>query len=150
MYLVDRKGRKFLLKLGTGTIVIGQLGVAVMFFLLNTGAFEVSNLSGIIITSFFFLFVAGFAVGPGVCVWLALSELMPTRIRANGMAIGMILNQAVSAFIASIFPTWVELTSIQSVFFVLGGFTIVFFLVATFLLPETKGKSLEEISKSFE
>lgn len=105
VFLVDRKGRKFLLKLGTGTILIGQFGVAIMFFLLSNGMFEVGTTSGIIVTLFFFLFVAGFAVGPGVCVWLALSELMPTRIRANGMAIGMILNQAVSASIASVFPT---------------------------------------------
>src|SRR5207342_1639339 len=43
-----------------------------------------------------FVFMAFFAIGPGVCVWLALSELMPTRIRSNGMSIALLLNQAVS------------------------------------------------------
>ena len=40
-----------------------------------------------------FVFMAFYAVGPGVCVWLALSELMPTRIRSNGMSIALVLNQ---------------------------------------------------------
>ena len=53
-----------------------------------------------------FVFMAFYAVGPGVCVWLALSELMPTRIRSNGMSIALLLNQAVSTTIAAIFlPT---------------------------------------------
>src|SRR6266852_8128705 len=53
-----------------------------------------------------FVFMAFFAIGPGVCVWLALSELMPTRIRSNGMSIALVLNQAVSTTIAAIFlPT---------------------------------------------
>ena len=53
-----------------------------------------------------FCFMAFFAVGPGVCVWLALSELMPTRIRSNGMSIALLINQAVSTAIAAMFlPT---------------------------------------------
>jgi MFS family permease len=53
-----------------------------------------------------FIFMAFFAVGPGVCVWLALSELMPTRIRSNGMSIALLVNQAVSTTIAATFlPT---------------------------------------------
>ena len=111
VYLVDRKGRKFLLKIGTLGIVFGQVGVAIMFFQMQNGFLVPSLTTGVITTIFFFIFIAGFAVGPGVCVWLVLTELMPTKIRANGMAIAMILNQAVSAFIASIFPVWVESTS---------------------------------------
>ena len=59
-----------------------------------------------------FVFMAFYAVGPGVCVWLALSELMPTRIRSNGMSIALLLNQAVSTGIAAIFlPTCLLYTS---------------------------------------
>src|SRR6185312_10416900 len=43
-----------------------------------------------------YVFMAFFAIGPGVCVWLALSELMPTRIRSNGMSIALVINQIVS------------------------------------------------------
>src|SRR6202165_13623 len=53
-----------------------------------------------------FVFMAFFAIGPGVVVWLALSELMPTRIRSNGMSIALLINQAVSTTIAAVFqPT---------------------------------------------
>ncbi|MEI9961835.1 MAG: MFS transporter [Limisphaerales bacterium] len=52
------------------------------------------------LTAFFiYCFMASFAVGPGVCVWLALSELMPTRIRSNGMSIALLINIAISTTI---------------------------------------------------
>jgi hypothetical protein len=50
-----------------------------------------------------FAFISFFALGPGVCVWLALSELMPTRIRSNGMSIALMLNQFVSTVLAAVF-----------------------------------------------
>ena len=147
--LVDKKGRKFLLKLGTSGIIIGLCGVASVFLAISKGWVVASMTTGIIATIFFFMFIAFYAVGPGVCVWLALSELMPTRIRANGMAIAMIINQGVSATIATVFPVWVKATSEYSVFFCLAAFTVVYFITAAFFLPETKGKTLEEIEKYF-
>ncbi len=95
------------------------------------------------------LFVAFFAVGPGVCVWLALSELMPTRIRSNGMSIALLINQFVSTVIAAIFLPTVGHYGYASMFFFWAGCTVVYFLVATFALPETKGKSLEQIEAHF-
>ena len=82
--IVDRKGRKFLLKLGTSGIILGLCGVATTFLLITKGVVVASMTTGIVATAFFFMFIAFYAVGPGVCVWLALSELMPNRIRANG------------------------------------------------------------------
>jgi len=55
-----------------------------------------------------FLFMGFFALGPGVCVWLALSELMPTRIRSNGMSIALVLNQLASTTLAGIFLPFVS------------------------------------------
>ena len=95
------------------------------------------------------LFVAGFAVGPGVCVWLALSELMPTRIRSNGMSIALLINQFVSTLIAAMFLPTVGYYGYSTVFFVGAGFSVLYFLTAAFLLPETKGKTLEEIELHF-
>ncbi|MGA9779403.1 MAG: MFS transporter [Limisphaerales bacterium] len=97
-----------------------------------------------------FSFAAFFAVGPGVCVWLALSELMPTRIRANGMSIALTINQAVSTTIAGIFLPTVGKYGYSTMFFVFAGCTVVYFITATFFLPETKGKTLEEIEEYFE
>ncbi len=98
---------------------------------------------------FIFLFMAFFAVGPGVCVWLALSELMPTRIRSNGMSIALLINQAVSTTIAAIFLPTVGKYGYATMFFVFAGCTVVYFVTATFFLPETKGKTLEEIEAHF-
>jgi hypothetical protein len=91
-----------------------------------------------------------FAVGPGVCVWLALSELMPTRIRSNGMSIALLINQAVSTTIAAIFLPTVGKYGYSTMFFAFAGFTVIYFVTAAFFLPETKGKTLEEIEEHFE
>ncbi|UGQ48075.1 MFS transporter [Massilia endophytica] len=95
------------------------------------------------------LFVASFAVGPGVCVWLALSELMPTRIRSNGMSIALLINQFVSTVIAAVFLPTVGQYGYATMFFYGAGCTVLYFLAAAFLLPETKGKTLEEIEARF-
>lgn len=94
-------------------------------------------------------FIAFYAVGPGVCVWLALSELMPTRIRSNGMSIALLINQFVSTTIAAIFLPTVGQHGYAPMFFVWTGCTVVYFLTASLLLPETRGKTLEEINRHF-
>jgi hypothetical protein len=94
--------------------------------------------------------MAFFAIGPGVCVWLALSELMPTRIRSNGMSIALVLNQAVSTAIAATFLPTVGRHGYSTMFFAFAGCTVVYFVTAAFFLPETKGRTLEEIEAHFE
>jgi MFS family permease len=97
-----------------------------------------------------FVFMAFFAIGPGVCVWLALSELMPTRIRSNGMSIALLLNQAVSTGIAAVFLPTVGKYGYSAMFWGFAGCTVIYFITAAFFLPETKGKTLEEIEAHFE
>jgi SP family myo-inositol transporter-like MFS transporter 13 len=97
-----------------------------------------------------YLFMAFFAIGPGVCVWLALSELMPTRIRSNGMSIALVLNQAVSTTIAAVFLPTVGKYGYSTMFFGFAACTVIYFVTATWFLPETKGKTLEEIEAHFE
>jgi MFS family permease len=97
-----------------------------------------------------FVFMAFFAIGPGVCVWLALSELMPTRIRSNGMSIALLINQAVSTAIAAMFLPTVGKHGYSTMFFGFAGCTVIYFITATIFLPETKGKTLEEIEAHFE
>ena len=211
MVLVDRKGRKFLLKIGTAGIVVGLLGTGFLFnnvekarkdvtadvaallaaqspsvqkefeqgkdvgsirtlqlertpdspFIRNLLAKKpVSILKAELgekpdtsmgwgVTAFFIIFIAFYATGPGVCVWLALSELMPARIRSNGMAIALLINQLVSTVIAGSFLPWVGSCGYSGVFFTLGGITVLYFITVTFFLPETKGRSLEEIEGYF-
>ena len=97
-----------------------------------------------------FLFMGFFAMGPGVCVWLALSELMPTRIRSNGMSIALLLNQAVSTTIAAVFLPTVGKHGYATMFFGFAACTVIYFITAAVFLPETKGKTLEEIEAHFE
>jgi MFS transporter, SP family, solute carrier family 2 (myo-inositol transporter), member 13 len=97
-----------------------------------------------------YAFMAFYAVGPGVCVWPALSELMPTRIRSVGMSIALVINQMVSTTLAVLFLPVVSKYGYSTMFFIFAAFTVIYFLTATFLLPETKGKTLEEIEQHFE
>lgn len=97
-----------------------------------------------------FIFMAFFAIGPGVCVWLALSELMPTRIRSNGMSIALLINQAVSTAIAATFLPTVGRYGYSTMFFGFAACTVIYFITAAVFLPETKGKTLEEIEAHFE
>ncbi|UXI70576.1 sugar porter family MFS transporter [Tahibacter amnicola] len=96
-----------------------------------------------------FAFVAFFAVGPGVCVWLALSELMPTRIRSNGMSIALLINQFVSTTIAAVFLPTVGRHGYAAMFLFWAACTGVYFVAVWLLLPETKGRTLEQIEAVF-
>lgn len=96
------------------------------------------------------LFITAYAVGPGVVVWLALSELMPTRIRSAGMGIALLLNQGASTLIAGVFLPVVSRFGYFAMFLAWAGCTTLYFLTAVFFLPETRGKTLEEIERSFE
>ena len=95
-------------------------------------------------------YISFYSVGPGVVVWLTLSELMPTRIRSTGMGIALLLNQGASTLIAAIFLPTVGNHGFSPMFLFWAAATTVYFLIATFLLPETKGKTLEEIERHFE
>ncbi len=106
--------------------------------------------SGMLVAITLFVFMAFFAIGPGVCVWLALSELMPTRIRSNGMSIALLINQAVSTSIAAVFLPTVGKHGYAAMFFGFAACTVVYFITAAVFLPETKGKTLEEIEAHFE
>jgi MFS transporter, SP family, solute carrier family 2 (myo-inositol transporter), member 13 len=109
-----------------------------------------SSHNGWLVAITLFVFMAFFAIGPGICVWLALSELMPTRIRSNGMSIALLINQAVSTAIAAMFLPTVGKYGYSAMFFGFAACTVIYFITATVFLPETKGKTLEEIEAHFE
>ena len=94
-------------------------------------------------------FVAFFSVGPGVCVWLALSELMPNRIRSVGMGVALLINQGVATAIALVFLPIVGSHGYYAMFLFWAGCTVIYFITVAWFLPETKGKTLEEIETFF-
>jgi MFS transporter, SP family, solute carrier family 2 (myo-inositol transporter), member 13 len=106
--------------------------------------------TGWLVTACLCLFIGSFSVGPGVVVWLALSELMPTRIRSTGMGIALLLNQGVATGIAAVFLPTVGNFGYSAMFFFWAACTVIYFVTAAFFLPETKGKTLEEIEEYFE
>ena len=109
-----------------------------------------SEATGWLITACLCLFISCYSAGPGVVVWLMLSELMPTRIRALGMGIALLLNQGVSTLNAAVFLPVVGNHGYYAIFFFWAGCTVLYFLTSAFLIPETKGKSLEEIEIYFD
>lgn len=105
--------------------------------------------TGMLVATCLAVFIAFFSVGPGVCVWLALSELMPTRIRSVGMGAALLINQGVSTGIAAFFLPIVGNYGYFAMFGFWAVCTVIYFITAAFFLPETKGKTLEEIEDHF-
>ena len=147
--LVDRKGRKFLLTLGSGGLLVGIACVGGVFLAMERFGLAASLLTGAVTLLAFLVYVSAFAVGPGVCVHLALTELMPTRIRAGGMLVATMCNCAVSFTIAQTFLPWSRAWGSSGVFFTLAVFMLLFLVIVRRFLPETKGKTLEEIERYF-
>ena len=149
MILVDRRGRKFLLAVGTAGVTVGLLASGLLFLATERGWLAAGPVSAWVIVGAFVVFMAGFAIGPGVCVWLAMTELMPLRFRAGGMMVAQFLSMATSYAIAQAFLPWSRAAGNSSVFLTLTVFGALYFALVTFFLPETKGKSLEEIERLF-
>ena len=146
---VDRKGRKFLLKLGTAGIIVSLCAAGAVFVAVNAGALAKGPVAGWCVVAAVLVYIASFSIGPGVVVWLALSELMPDRIRANGMAIAMFINMMVAFLIADRMLALVEKFGYAPVLFGFAAATVIYFITAAFFLPETKGKTLAEIEACF-
>ena len=147
--LVDRRGRTWLLKVGTGGMTLGLAAIGCVFLAIERFGVEANNFTGLVTLFAFFFMQVFYALGPGLCVWLVLSELMPTRIRANGMAIALFMNQLVAWGLASWFRPWVAAWGWSSMFFFFAANGVGYFVVSLFI-PETKGKSLKELETLFE
>ena len=147
--LVERKGRRFLLLTGVSGCFIGLLGVTLVFFGIDHGVVAPSKACGIAATAFVTVFVAGFALGPGVCMWLILTEILPGRIRAVGMGAASVADITVSTALQAMFLPFAERFGYGPMFLILLVSSVCYVLCVWMFLPETKGKSLEEIERFF-
>jgi MFS transporter, SP family, galactose:H+ symporter len=136
MVLVDKVGRCILLKLGTGGIVIAYFFLAIAY-ILHFNPF--SSLIGLI----FFVFC--FAIGPGMVAWIIASELFPTHVRGKGMAIVLFSTSLFGWLVTTSFLQIEEKFTLGYTYVLFGTFTLIYYIVITKLLPETKQKSLEQI-----
>ncbi len=145
LFLIDKVGRKALLIIGTGGLIVADTFLALVahshISLHLQGVFQLAGLIAWIIF---------YAIGPGVVVWLVFAELLPTRVRGRGVALCLFFNSLCSAVLSSVFLPIIDHIGMANTYWLLGFFTLLYFLVAVFLLPETKGKSLEEIQSYFE
>lgn len=145
LLLVDRIGRKALMKIGTAGAAVALFAAAGV--LIGTAP---TPRTGDLMSGCLMGFIAFYALGPGVCVWLALSELMPTRIRSIGMGVGLLVNQGISTAIAALYLPAAQRFGLAPIFAAWGTCTVGFFLVVAIFLPETMGRTLEEIEAGFD
>ncbi|MCM5661982.1 sugar porter family MFS transporter [Galbibacter mesophilus] len=140
MYLIDRSGRKKLM-------YIGSIGYIVSLFFIGR-AFDLGNTSGSIVPILSFLFIASHAIGQGAVIWVFISEIFPNKVRAYGMSLGSSTHWVCAALITNFFPYFTETVGPAYIFYFFAGMMVLQLLFVIFLMPETKGKSLEELSKS--
>jgi MFS family permease len=136
MPLVDRIGRRALLKIGTGGIVLSY------FFLAITHMLHLPPVNALIGLIFF---VFCFAIGPGMVAWIVISELFPTNVRGKGMSIVLFCTSLFGWIVTTLFLQIEEKLGLGNTYILFGGFTLIYFIVVTKFLPETKQKSLEQI-----
>jgi MFS family permease len=134
--VIDRVGRKTLYLIGSLGMCLALLSLAATYFL---------HLEGILTMVFVLAFVAFFAACIGPVFWTLVAEIFPNRIRGKAVALASSAQWSVYFLVALLFPRFLELVG--------GGFAFLFFavmdlsqfLIVRHFLPETRGKSLEEI-----
>jgi sugar porter (SP) family MFS transporter len=135
MTLIDRIGRKTLLLIGAVGTAAALAGVAAIFFAGTHQDLLVWCLVG---------FIAFFAFSQGAVIWVYLSEVFPTRVRAKGQSLGSFTHWIMNALIAGVFPVLAAKSGgMPFVFFAV--MTVVQFFVVLAVYPETKGYTLEEM-----
>jgi len=140
MRLVDRVGRRPLL-------LVSLAGMALSLFVLGL-AFALPQASGDlawIAVGSLMVYVGSFAIGLGPVFWLVLSEIYPLHIRGRAMSVGTAVNWCVNLIVALTFLTLTQVLGNAATFWLYGIVSIGAWLFAFFLVPETKGKTLEEI-----
>lgn len=141
--LIDKVGRKVLLLIGTGGLACALFFSSAIMHFIAPGPIQ-----GHFLMIGLFAFILFYAIGPGVVIWLILSELLPLRIRSKGMAVGLFLNCLTSAILAAVFIPMIDSIGASTVFLLCGVSTTLYFLIST-RLPETNQKTLEEIEAEF-
>lgn len=122
------------------TLISGIAGCLVALLLLTMATH--SHVSTMLAATSLMLFSASYAFGPGVCCWLMLCEIMPSRIRASGMSLALLANHAVSVFIAASFAPAAETFGLSTVFATLFSASLVFLVLVILFLPETNGAEI--------
>ncbi|KAF3341214.1 polyol transporter 4 [Carex littledalei] len=143
IFLVDKVGRKPLLYVSTigMTCCLFVLGIALT---LPNSAFGI-NLAILAVCSN----VAFFSVGMGPICWVLSSEIFPLRLRAQAAALGQVGGRVSSGLVSMSFLSASKVISVAGVFFVFAALSAISVLFVKVCIPETKGKTLEQIEMMF-
>lgn len=137
LWLIDRLGRRALL-------LIGSFGYIVSLSL-TSWAFFTGHAA--IVPACIFAFIAAHAIGQGAVIWVLISEVFPTRHRAQGQALGSFTHWAFAALLTTFFPRMVTAFAPGQVFLFFTAMMTIQLLWVTFMVPETKGVPLEEMER---
>lgn len=144
IYLIDRAGRKQLLIWGSLGYILSLSMVAYAFY---------SGASSMFLLTFILIFIASHAIGQGAIIWVFISEIFPTKVRANGQAWGTGTHWVFAALITLVTPIFLDADqgifkdNPWPIFAFFAAFMVLQLLFALFMMPETKGVSLEELEK---
>jgi MFS family permease len=140
MQLIDRVGRRplLLISLAGMALSLGVLGAA---FSLP----QFKDVLGWVSICSLMAYVGSFAVGLGPVFWLILSEIYPLRIRGRAMSVGTAANWSANLLVALTFLTLTKVMGKPATFWLYGAVTVAAWFFAFFLVPETRGKTLEQI-----
>jgi MFS transporter, SP family, galactose:H+ symporter len=147
---VDRFGRKPLLLIGSTGMFLGLLTVAGAFFDLHKvtaseAAHSAQTQAGTLALVGLVVFIASFAFSLGPVVWTVINEVFPAHIRGRGVAVATAINWLAAWVVAQTFLSLVSAISTEGTFLLFAGFCVVTFIYVRWFVPETKGKTLEEV-----
>jgi len=135
--IIDKVGRRVLM-------LIGSFGLIASLFLVAF-TFYTKNFSGFAIPVYIMLFIAFFAFSQGAVIWVFISEIFPNQVRAKGQTLGSSTHWIMAALIAFSFPFFAEKLGGATTFCFFGTMMVLQLIFVWRMMPETKGKSLEQI-----
>lgn len=139
LYLIDRVGRKKLLFMGSIGYILSLTSIGLAFL---------NEWEGLVVPAFLFVFIASHAIGQGAVIWVFISEIFPDRMRAQGQAFGSSTHWVLAALITLFMPTALaQFENPGYIFFLFGGMMVLQLLFVLFMMPETKGVSLDALQK---
>lgn len=135
--VIDKIGRRKLM-------LVGSLGLIAALALVSHSFYSESP-NGLAVTTYLMIYIAFFASSQGAVIWVFIAEIFPTEVRAKGQTLGSLTHWVMAAVITFFFPMLTTRLGGGTTFLIFAGFMLLQLLFAWKLMPETKGRSLEQI-----
>ena len=129
-------------------MLIGSAGLIVSLALVSF-TFFIGGTEGLTITVYLMLYIAFFAFSQGAVIWVFISEIFPNEVRAKGQTLGSLTHWIMAAIITFCFPALTEKLGGGNTFLIFVGCMVLQLLFVWKMMPETKGKTLEQLDQVF-